>query len=50
MSNTTALQDMGRMLVEEHPSHEEEITNARKLHKEEMEKQERLVKEQMQQM
>jgi len=38
MSNTTALQDMGRMLVEEHPSHEEEITNARKLHKEEMEK------------
>ena len=50
MSNTTALENMVRMLVEEHASREEEIVTERKLHQAEMEKQKKLVTAQMQQM
>ena len=50
MSNTTALEDMVRMLVEERASREEEIVTERKLHQAEMEQREKLVTAQMQQM
>ena len=50
MSNTTALEDMVRMLVEERASCEEEIVTERKLRQAEMEQREKLVTAQMQQM
>ena len=50
MSNTTALEDMVRMLVEERASREEEIVTERKLCQAEMELREKLVTAQMQQM
>ena len=48
MSNTTALEDMVRMLVEERASREEEIVTERKLRQAEMEQREKLVTVQMQ--
>jgi len=50
MSNTTALEDMIRMLVQERASHEEEIATERRLRHQEMEQHERLVTEEMKQM